>query len=139
MKKTGSKISLFLGGFLLMAIAHLAIQCENYIGPNNGDDQVLEKNRTEVTKTGNKIEEAFLSGNPDKVLDWVTPSALEHYTELIEGSSSENLKLFGEAFKARELTLVSERYAEFAFIVDGAEFTVALSLGPDGSWKLMRL
>lgn len=122
-----------------MALAHLAIQCENYIGPNPGDDQVLEKNRTEVTKTGTKIEEAFLTGKPDKVMEWITPKALELYADPIGEADPDQLKAYGEAFKSRELTLVSERYAEFSFFAEGQEFTVALSLGFDGIWKLMRL
>jgi hypothetical protein len=137
MKKLSSKASLFLGGFLLMAIAHLAIQCEEYTGSGNGGEVTYDN--TKVEKVADAIEDAFLSGKPDEVIELVTPAALAFYSDLITGSSTEVLKAFGEAFKTRNLELLSERYAEYKFTVGETEYTIALSLGEDGSWKIMRL
>jgi hypothetical protein len=140
-KKTmsSSKASLFIGGFLLMAMAHLFIKCEEYTGTPDDPGGEIVVDATQATKAAEAMEDAFISGKPEKVLEMLTPTALESYSDLISGSSSDILKAFGEAFKTRTLKLISERYAEFEFSADGKNYSVALSAGEDGTWKLMRL
>lgn len=122
-----------------MAIAHIAIQCEDYIGsPDDGDGTVIIDTK-DVNKAGSSVENAFLTGDSEKVKEIISASSLSLYSDLITNSSAENLKAFGNAFKSRELKVVSEKYAEFKFIVDGIEYTIAMSMDDDGSWKIMRL
>jgi len=119
-----------------MAFAHLAIQCGDK--PNDDDDPIII-NETQVTKAAEAIEDVFLTGNSEKVLTVLTPSALEHYSDLITGSSAENLKAFGEAFGTRTLKILSGRYAEYSFTAGGVDYTIALSMDEDENWKIMRL
>ena len=101
----------------------MVIQCEDYIGlPDYGDGKIVFDNKG-VAKAGTSVENAFLSGDPEKVKEVVSPSSLNIYSELIEASTEENLNSFGEAIKTRELKILSEKYAEFKFTVDGQEYT----------------
>ncbi len=121
-----------------MAIAQLAIQCEEYIGtPNDDDIVVIDPANVDEAATG--VENAFLTGEPEKVKEILSPTAKGFYQDLIDGSSPANLKAFGEAFKTRNLAVISEHYAEYEFTVDGTSYSVAMSLGEDGEWKIMRL
>jgi hypothetical protein len=135
MNKHKSWVRLFLGGFLLMALVQLTFRCEEYAG-------LPEYNVTdnkEADKAADLIEEAFLSGDPKEVIDLMSPASVAFYSELIQGSSSETLKAFGEAFKVRKLGLISEKYAEYQFTVDGRSYSIALSLTDEDGWRIMRL
>lgn len=136
---SSGKISLFLAGFALMALAHFTIQCEKFTSPpdDNGGDIVVDSKQ--ATSASKALEKAFLTGNSEKVLELVSPASLEHYSDLINGSSEDDLKAFGEAFKTREIKIISESYAEFEFTAEGKVYSVALTLDEDESWKLMRL
>lgn len=131
--------SLFVGGFLLMAMAHLMTRCEDYGGVMDYGEGPLITNSKAVEKAGNSIEEAFLSGKPAKVKELISTASLSIYGEWVENSSAVSLQAFGEAFQNREIGVMAEKYAEFTFTADGVEYTVALSMDDDGNWKIMRL
>jgi hypothetical protein len=135
MNKKASWVRLFLGGFLLMALVQLTLRCEDYAG-------LPEYNVTDskdADKVADLIEEAFLSGDPEEIINLMTPSSVAVYTELIQGSTSESLKAFGEAFKSRTLGVISEKYAEYKFTVGGKSYSIALSLSDEDGWQIMRL
>lgn len=138
MKTIKSNASLFIAGFILMAFAHMAIQCDKFSDLPDDDDTIITDNK-DVEKAGKSVENAFLSGDPEKVKKIVSPAALGIYSDLIENSPEENLKAFGEAFKTREMKALSEKYAEFKFTVDGKEYTIAMTMDEKGEWKIMRL
>jgi hypothetical protein len=135
MKKNANWVRLFLGGFLLMALVQLTMRCEDYAGL----PEYNQTNSKDADKAADLIEEAFLSGDPEEVINLMTPSSVGVYTELIQGSTSESLKAFGEAFKGRKLGIISEKYAEYQFTVSGKTYSIALSLTDEEGWKIMRL
>lgn len=138
MKTIKSNASLFIAGFILMAFAHMAIQCDKFSDLPDDDDTIITNDK-DVEKAGKSVENAFLSGDPEEVKAIVSQPALAIYSELIENSSTESLKAFGEAFKTREMSALSEKYAEFKFTVDGKEYTLAMTMDEKGEWRIMRL
>ena len=129
----------FFNGFFLMAIFLIGINCEkNKIDPDDGNNPVIV-DETEVLEVGTNIESLFIDGDTGKILDAFTLSSQNFYKDLIESSSEESLKAFGEAFKTRELSFQGENYAEFEFSADGKTFSIGLSLDGDGKWKISRI
>ena len=123
-----------------MAIAHLAYQCESFnlpFNPEDPDDPAVVDD-TEVKKDAKEIEAAFATGDAAKVKEYLSPTGVEFYSDLLEASSSEDLIEYGEAFKNRTLDILNEGYAEYTFKVDGKEYTVSLVQVEDDKWMLTR-
>jgi hypothetical protein len=139
MKKKKSWLPLFLSGFLLMTIAQFAIRCEKYTGYPGDNDNPDVFDEKAVEKVAETIEAAFLSGDQAKVKALMTGSSLEFYSNLIQETTAENLKTFGNAFKTRTLNVISDGYAEYQFSAGGKMFTIALSYNEEEGWKIMRL
>ena len=137
--KNTQKGTWFISGFLLMAIFLIGINCEKTINPPDNNDDPIIVDETQVLEVGKSIESLFLSADIKDILDAFTPLSQNHYKDLIESSSEETLKAFGEAFKTRELNVQGENYAEFEFTADGRTFSIALSLDGEGNWKISRI
>jgi hypothetical protein len=84
------------------------------------------------------VEQAFLSGDPAKVLAEMTDEAAEQYRDGM-AEIKDKLGAFGEAFKTRTLVANGEHYAEYSYTAAGKKYTVAFARGEDGKpWKLVR-
>lgn len=124
----------FFIGVVLAAGIHLQLitGC-NDSGPTNTNGTEQSK----IEEAGQKIEEAFLSGDPKKVEALLTEQAAEVYKSELETIDPQLLKKFGEDFKNRTLDSYAERYAEFTFPWKSTKYVVQLAKQDDGSYKLM--
>lgn len=122
-----------------MAISHLAIQCEDYLGDLtddlDGDEIVIDKKGLE--KDLDKIESAFLSADTAQINGVLSQTAKIVNKELLSLCSKENLTAYGEAFKNRKESAVTSHFAEYEFEVGGIKYTVSLSKKGD-NWFLTR-
>lgn len=138
MKAGKRSFSFFIGGFILMALAHTAIHCEDYTGYGEDYGNVTSFDDQAVLKAGDLIESAFASGQPAKVREQLSITAQDVYGDLLNQMGEQNLKAYAEAFRLRTLGALSEKYAEFAFTVNGVGYTLAVTLDANGTWKIMR-
>jgi hypothetical protein len=138
LKTRSGKMTYFLIGFFLIAIAHLTIKCEDFTEPPDDNNEIVI-DETLVNDAVKAVETAFITGDAENVLEYLSVEGLETYSDLITGSSEEDLKAFGEGIKNRELSVISEKYAEFDFPVDGIKYSIAFTVDEEGNWKIMRL
>jgi hypothetical protein len=83
-------------------------------------------------------EQAFLSGDPAKVLATMTEEAATRYKDRL-ASIKDQLPAFGEAFKSRTLNATGDHYAEYTFTSGGKTYSVALAKDEDDKpWKIIR-
>ncbi len=119
-----------------MGAVHMVTQCESFndiIDPP--DDIVDDKGVKEAAKT---IEDAFIQADITAIKENLLPETVEYYTSILESATVESLTAFGEAFKSRELDILSALYAEYNFSVDGKDYTVTFALQDDDKWVLSR-
>ena len=140
MKVSWSKATIIGSGFLLAMLMHLLVQCESFMG-DIGDDPWIETIELDIKgmEEGAELaESAFLSGDPDQVIDILSEdskSFLEDQVRIIDPSVFIAL---GEAMKIREHTVKSSTYAEFEFTENGSIYSLAFTLVDENSWKLIR-
>ena len=101
---------------------------------NNGTSETSEL-RTATTG----VENAFISGDPQKVLTVMSDESKAFYQGDIN-SIQGDMAAFGNDFKNRKLIYATDNYAEYEFTAkaDGKKFTVTFSRQDDGTWKLTR-
>lgn len=121
-----------------MALAHTVIQCEDYTGYDEDYGTVITFDDQAVRKAGELIESAFASGQAAEVREHLSLTAQDVYGDLLDQLGEQNLKAYAEAFRLRTLGALSEKYAEFAFTVNGVGYTLAVTLDDDKTWKIMR-
>jgi len=128
-------VLLFLVGFALMGSAHLLTRCESFDRIINPPDIVDD---TGVKNAAVNIENAFLQGDTEKIKSLMMEESVGFYGGILDSASTEQLLAFGEAFKTRELDVISDIYAEYHFTVDERDFSVAFAWQNEDKWVLTR-
>jgi hypothetical protein len=140
MKTSWSKTTILASGFLLAMLMHLFVQCESFMG-DVGDDPWIEEIELDVKgmeEGASRAEAAFLTGDPDQVLELLSDDSKSVFGEQLQNIEPSVLIALGEALKGREHTVKSSTYAEFEFSEDGVTYSIALTLVDENSWKLVR-
>ncbi|MCK5821268.1 MAG: hypothetical protein KAH17_05265 [Bacteroidales bacterium] len=140
MKAYWSKATILGSGFLLAMLMHLFVQCESYMG-DYGDDPWIEPIELDIKgmeEGAKQAEAAFLSGDPDQVIDILSEDSKSFFGEQVKNIDPSVLKALGEAMKIREHTVKSSTYTEFEFKDQGSTYSVAFTLVAENSWKLVR-
>ena len=91
-----------------------------------------------MEKGAENAEEAFLSGDPDQVIELLSNDSKSYFEEQIADISPSVLIALGEALKNRVHTVKASTYTEFEFTDQGVTYSIALSLVDENSWKLIR-
>jgi len=140
MNEKSNKLRLIAGGFILAMVFHLCVQCEKYLNTNGDDiqDDTIILDVEGMENGGDAAEVAFLSGDPNQVIELLSEDSKAYYEEQLKTISLTILTGLGEALKNRELTVKSSTYAEFEFSDQGISYSIALGLDEDHSWKLIR-
>ena len=119
-----------------MASLHLLTQCDSFNEKIDPPDEIIDDSG--VKAASGIIEDAFLQGDKDAIIENLLPEAVEYYTGILESTSVDNLIAFGEAFKDRDLDILSELYAEYSFTIGGRDYTVTFALQDGDKWVLSR-
>ncbi len=128
----------FLGTYLFVFVFIAGISCGGGGGGNSDGSGNTDTTETKALKTAvTESEDAFLSGEPDKVLAVLSQESAAFYTDDIDSISSKMVS-FGNDFKSRKLVYASDNYAEYEFSANDKTYTVTFSCQEDGTWKLTR-
>ncbi len=140
MKSFRSKAIFLSSGFLLALLLHLCMQCENSLSNygENPDDATLEIDIKGMEKGADNAEAAFLSGDPDKVVEMLSEDSKGYYGEQVRAIPTNVLIALGEALKNRVHTVKSSTYAEFEYTDQGETYSIALNLEEENNWKIIR-
>lgn len=120
----------------------VSTQCEDYGYEGYGDDlpeYEISMDTRGMNRGAKDAEKAFLSGDPEEVLQLMSTESQAFFGDQLRKISSSELEAMGNAFKNREMTVKSSTYAEFEFEEGGITFSIALGLQSDESWKIIRL
>jgi len=67
----------------------------------------------------------------------LTETSLDIYREVFPEIKT-YLPKYAEAFKSRKLLYANQIFAVYEFEVDGSTYTLEMTMGDDGNWKLVR-
>lgn len=134
------KFKFYLLGILIALNFHILTNCSKKSSPS---EPIVDKPNNpaieiKIQEGAKNIENAFKSGDVQKIGAALSEDAAKNYSDVLNKSSKDELTKIGEALTNRTLVIYTESYAEYKYTKDGQEYTIALARQIDGSWKLMR-
>ncbi len=128
----------FMLGAITIAVLHLLATCsEGDGGSGPVDNPPSTIDITAINNGAQAVEDAFATGDPQKVAETLTEEAKSFYADKLD-EIQDRMAAFSKAIQSRTLKTYSEYYAEYSYTDNGSSYTLSLALQEDGAWKLMR-
>ncbi|MBN2806893.1 MAG: hypothetical protein JXR22_09555 [Prolixibacteraceae bacterium] len=135
--KTKSKTT-FLGylllGLLSGAFLHVSHSC---IDTFSFDREKEEIDLSGIKKGASDIESAFSNADTTVLASLLTETSLEIYRETFP-EILVYMPHYAKAFESRKLLFANQIFAVYEFEAEGITYTVEMTVGDDGDWKLVR-
>ena len=90
-------------------------------------------------QTAERVEEAFADADVERILSFMTETALKRSKSDIENTSPDRLKTFASLFDKRKIVGYGDEFIEFSFDWNGLHYTVDFTLDVDGNFKILRI
>ena len=135
--KTKSKstfILFLLTGFCSGAFIHFSHSCIDSFGFERDNEKI---DHSGIKNAASEIEAAFSSADTLALSSLLTETSLDIYREVFPEIKT-YLPKYAEAFKSRKLLYANQIFAVYEFEVDGSTYTLEMTMGDDGNWKLVR-
>ena len=128
----------FIYGFLFMASLLIIVKC-------NGTAQLYDSNayndleidQKGIIKAAKTIETLFQNSDQQSLNEMLFEDMAESMKN-IGNYTEEEMQAINKAFKNRKITIATENFAEFTYIIDGMEYTLTIGKNADGEWKIIR-
>ncbi|MBN1924806.1 MAG: hypothetical protein JW798_03125 [Prolixibacteraceae bacterium] len=127
-------ISFLLIGLFVGAFIHVSHSCISSFDYEHDEEKIDNRG---IKNGASEIESAFSNADTLALANLLTATSLEIYSDAFPEIQA-YMPQYAEAFKSRKLIFANEIFAVYEFVADGITYTLEMTIGDDGNWKLVR-